>query len=80
MKASSFRETGRNSMSRKSKQVIHYISYVPGGEIYILKAFQEKLRLIGEHKSVDNFLIVLPSEILRRFVFYKNFVVTDRDT
>ena len=79
MKASSCRETGRNSMSRKSKQVIHYITYVPGSEFYILKAFQETLRLIGEHKSVDNFLIVLPSEILR-FVFYKNFIVTHRQT
>ena len=67
-------------MSGKSKQIIHYISYVPGGEFYILKEFQERLRLIGEHKIVDKFLIVLPSEILRRFVFYKNFVVTDNDT
>ena len=79
MKASSCRETGRNSMSRKSKKVIHYISYVPGSEFYILKAFQETLRLIGEHKSVDNFLIVLPSEILR-LVFDKNFIVTDKHT
>ena len=64
----------------QGNQACYYISYVPGGDFYILRAFQESLRLIGEHKSVDNFLIVLRSEILRRFVFYKNFVVTDKDT
>ena len=63
----------------QGNQACYYISYVPGGDFYILRAFQESLRLIGEHKSVDNFLIVLRSEILRSD-FYKNFAVTDTHT